>query len=126
MKNSFEHMEQGRMKDEKPISKPGDKFGAFTISHKDGRVLLMSVDNGAVSGWEHVSVTCIRKHRKKFTAVMPDWELMCMVKGVWWDSNEAVIQLHPPQDDYVNIHPECLHLWKSLRQEYLLPPKETV
>ena len=114
------------MKDEKPISKPGDKFGAFTISHKDGRVLLMSVDNGAVSGWEHVSVTCIRKHRKNLKAVMPDCAVMDMVKDMWWDSNETVVQFHAPKDDVVNKHPESVHLWKSLRQEYLLPPKETV
>jgi hypothetical protein len=57
-------------------------------------------------GWEHVSVSLARR--------CPTWEEMCYVKGLFWDSEDCVMQLHPPQSDYVNCHPYCLHLWRPV------------
>lgn len=126
MKKSFAHLEQGRIKDGPLASKEGDHFGAFCVSHKDGRVVYMIADDGKESGWEHVSVTCMRKHRGKIVPQMPDWNLMCMVKDLFWDEEETIIQFHPPKSEYVNNHEMCLHLWKCIRQTYVLPPRELV
>jgi hypothetical protein len=66
------------------------------------------------SGWEHVSISLPNR--------CPTWDEMCRIKDMFWDEDEAVIQIHPPKSDYVNNHPYCLHLWKSKEKEQPLPP----
>ena len=36
--------------------------------------------------------------------------------------DEAVIQIHPPKEEYVNNLPNCLHLWRCTCKEMVLPP----
>lgn len=57
-------------------------------------------------GWEHASVSLRGEMR------CPTWEEMCIVKNLFWDEDDAVMQLHPPRADYVNNHRACLHLWR--------------
>lgn len=66
-------------------------------------------------GWDHVSVS----HKNK----VPSWEEMCMVKDIFFDEEECVIQYHPPKSQYINNHPYCLHLWRPQNKEVLMPPK---
>ena len=69
-------------------------------------------------GWDHVSVS--RSERT------PTWEEMCFVKNAFWDPEDTVLQIHPPKSKYVNNHPFCLHLWRSQRDGFKLPPTELV
>ena len=57
-------------------------------------------------GWEHVSVSPF--HLKR----CPTWEEMCAVKNLFFEPEERVVQYHPPESEYVNMHPYCLHLWR--------------
>lgn len=67
-------------------------------------------------GWEHVSVApCNRR-------TIPSWEEMCKVKDMFFHEDEVVIQIHPPKSDYVNILPNCLHLWRPIVETLPLPP----
>jgi len=65
-------------------------------------------------GWEHVSVSL--NHR------CPTWEEMCFIKNLFWDKEDCVVQYHPAEKDYVNCYPFCLHLWRPIEQEIILPP----
>lgn len=67
-------------------------------------------------GWEHVSVAPIKRNK------IPTWEQMCAVKDVFFKDDEAVIQIHPPKDEYVNNMSNCLHLWRCWYKEMVLPP----
>lgn len=68
--------------------------------------------------WEHVSVS---------TAVRcPTWEEMCFIKGLFWDAEDVVMQLHPRESEYVNQHPYCLHLWRPVGVTIPTPPFQTV
>lgn len=67
-------------------------------------------------GWEHVSVSPYKK------SVIPTWNDMCMIKDIFWNDDESVIQVHPPKDQYVNNKENCLHLWKCYYKEMVLPP----
>lgn len=69
-------------------------------------------------GWEHVSVS--------YKDRTPTWDEMCIVKDIFWNEDETVIQIHPPKKEYVNLHPHCLHLWRKKDSEPVLPPKELV
>ena len=67
-------------------------------------------------GWDHVSVAPLKKK------IIPSWEMMCKVKDIFFKPDEAVIQIHPPKDEYVNNMPNCLHLWRANDKEMTLPP----
>ena len=64
-------------------------------------------------GWEHVSVSLPDRS--------PTWEEMCFVKGLFWDDDDCVMQLHPPKSDWVNNHSYCLHLWRPVGAEIPRP-----
>lgn len=69
-------------------------------------------------GWDHVSVA----HPNR----TPTWDEMCAVKDVFFGPDECVLQIHPPENEYINDHQHCLHLWKSQTQPFELPPSIAV
>ncbi len=69
-------------------------------------------------GWDHVSVSKPKR--------VPTWDEMCFVKDIFFNPDECVIQYHPPQSAYVNIHPNCLHLWRQQNGSPPLPPSYMV
>ncbi len=87
--------------------------GSFVIPRNGARFCVLVSDTDG--GWDHVSVTILNEER------CPTWEEMCWVKSLFFKPNECVVQFHPPQDDYVNCHPYCLHLWKPQGREMLMP-----
>lgn len=48
---------------------------------------------------------------------------MAKVKDAFWREDELVLQFHPPKDRYVDVHPFCLHLWKSPHTVELPPAR---
>jgi hypothetical protein len=102
-------------------SNPGDDYGAFYIPGPCGAELTVIASPGNADPditWEHVSVST----RKR----CPNWKEMCFIKGLFFDPEETVMQLHPPQSKWINVHPFCLHLWRPLHTEIPLPPEITV
>jgi hypothetical protein len=65
-------------------------------------------------GWEHASVSAPGR--------TPTWDEMQWVKEQFWEPEDVVMQLHPPESEYVNCHPYCLHLWRPLLSEIPVPP----
>lgn len=101
-------------------SKTGDKFGAFLLNLPTGYRAKVIACDGSGTGWDHVSVSLADSR------IAPTWEEMCFIKDLFWDNEECVIQFHPPKKDYVNRHPGCLHLWKSVDKTFPLPPIQLV
>jgi len=66
-------------------------------------------------GWDHVSIS----YRNR----CPSWEEMCAVMDIFFGPDECAVQYHPPEKDYVNRHPYCLHLWKPQGNDMPRPPK---
>jgi hypothetical protein len=98
-------------------SNPGDDYGVFEIDGPSGRRLKIIASPGDAHEsipWEHVSVSCSNR--------CPNWIEMSFVKDLFWDAEDAVMQLHPPKSQYINQHPYCLHLWRPLTQIIPLPP----
>lgn len=91
--------------------------GAFKV-YVEGKSFFVIASSGG--GWEHVSVH--PKNQKR----CPTWEEMCAVKDMFFEPEEAVMQLHPAHSEYVNNHPYCLHLWRPLEREIPLPPVKFV
>lgn len=90
--------------------------GAFIIPGPCGSDLRCIVSDGA--GWEHVSVSTQKR--------CPNWKEMCMIKEIFWDDEDVVIQYHPKKSEYINNHPYCLHLWRPIGVELPTPHKNLV
>ena len=113
----FKVPEQYRIEDQiiKPEATHGNK-GAFYIPREQtrkGKFFLCAAVDG--QGWEHVSVAIPSEKRT------PTWEEMCYIKSLFWEEEDAVVQLHPPKSQAVNLHPYCLHLWRLSEQGNPLP-----
>lgn len=85
--------------------------GAFVI-RMDFRDFLIIASDGM--GWEHVSVSTANR--------CPKWEEMCLIKDIFWDEEDCVIEYHPAKSEYVNNHPHTLHLWRPIATEIPKPP----
>jgi hypothetical protein len=81
-------------------------YGAFRLSNPklgSNRTLFAIVSEGG--GWDHVSVTANR-------ICVPTWEEMAYIKRLFFKDDEVAMQLHPAEDNYKNINPAVLHLWR--------------
>lgn len=97
--------------------------GAFLIAAPRQVALRCIASDGM--GWEHVSVSLPER--------CPTWAEMHFIKTQFWDAEDTVMQLHPPESSYVNCHPYCLHLWRPtdgrpipLPPSLLVGPRVTV
>ena len=94
-----------------PVVRSGSLAGEFMGSgwvkvHQSKSAKMAAVVFGSnENGMEHVSVS--------FRDRIPTWEEMCVVKDVFWTEEEACIQVHPRKSEYVNIHENCLHIWRK-------------
>lgn len=66
-------------------------------------------------GWDHVSVS--------YNNRCPTWDEMCKVKDMFFRPDECCVEYHPAEEDYVNVHPYCLHIWRPQGAEIPKPPK---
>lgn len=83
--------------------------GEITIGNWRGTVVWGNNEHG----FEHVSVCPYDR------SITPSWDDMCAVKDVFFEPEEEAIQIHPKKSEYVNIMPNCLHLWRPKDQELL-------
>lgn len=114
-------LEQWRVHQGPYASSLGEDFGMFVIPGPCGRELRIIASSGDETvgvEWEHVSVSLPNR--------CPNWPEMCLVKDLFWDAEETVMQLHPPKSRWINNHPFCLHMWRPLKKEIPLPPDSTV
>lgn len=111
----------------------GAPYGAFhlpikkicTPQRSGSAVCIMDDGRGQGpnrTGWEHVSVT----HALNKGTITPTWDIMAKVKDLFWKPSECVMQIHPPEEDYIDIHENVLHLWRPLEEEIPRPPDDLV
>lgn len=79
-----------------------------------------SSDPAEPEKWEHVSVHAYRTIGGQQRT--PTWKEMSYVKRLCWDGEDVVMQLHPRESEYVNNHPNVLHLWRPINATIPTPP----
>jgi hypothetical protein len=121
MRKDWSHLEKHRIRDGLYTSLPQDHFGAFQFRRGSHFFRIIATD-GEETGWEHVSLSMGYESGGKIKGRMPTWEDMCLVKEMFWEDEETVMQLHPPKSQWVNNHANCLHLWRPTHIEIPLPP----
>ena len=63
---------------------------------------------------EHVSVTPLNDET-------PTWETMCLIKDMFFHSDEDAIQYHPKESSYFHgfdTTKHCLHLWRPMKGDW--------
>lgn len=67
------------------------------------------------AGWDHVSFAPFNRKR------IPTWEEMCELKRMFFGEDVWVVEFHPPEAEYVNNMPNCLHLWRPITEKMPIP-----
>lgn len=89
--------------------------GAFSIP-LEGKIIANCIASDGLD-WEHVSVHINDNGKQE----IPTWEEMCIIKDIFWDEEDCVIQYHPPKSQYVNQSECVLHLWRPTNVELPIP-----
>jgi len=84
--------------------------GIMVLAHRQLKIIFSSGE-----GWEHVSVSAYKK--------TPTWGQMEWVRLQFWPDNSTVMQLHVPTTDHINMHNDCLHLWRPTDRPIPRPPQ---
>lgn len=98
--------------------------GLFVVPSCEDRRPLSVIASAAGEGWDHVSVS--RGDR------IPTWREMEQVKRLFFLPTETVMQLHPPESEYISGRAlggrslNVLHLWRPLAFDIPLPPPDLV
>lgn len=95
-----------------------DKNGCFMVPGPCGMGLNIIASSDA--GWDHVSISLMNR--------VPNYKEMCWVKEQFFQDYELAIQYFMPKAQHINIHPNCLHLWRPWHEtgEIITPPLEFV
>lgn len=130
-----DRLKNGRITEGEYASPPSDGLmGAFQVlvgrPFKDHQRAIRIISSGpdpvTVEGqrWEHVSAHAANVNLRTGQAIQstPSWEEMCLVKSLFWNENECVIQFHPEEKHYVNHNPYVLHLWRWIDGTFPTPP----
>ena len=86
--------------------------GIFIITSLKLKRRLQCIASDGMA-WQHVSVSVAGR--------CPTWDEMCFVKSLFWDPEDCCMQLHPPESEWVNVHPHTLHLWRPIFVELPRP-----
>lgn len=86
--------------------------GGMGLAYFDKKSFTVVFSNGL--GWDHVSVSMPDR--------CPTWEEMCIIKDIFFDEEDTVVQYHPSKSIYQNMAKYCLHLWKSQKEDFITPP----
>lgn len=122
--NQFRNRSHPQFKSEDSDGMNG--FFVIPVAQDTWALTLASCGNEIVP-WDHVSARIgVKKYHGKMVERCPSWDEMCLLKDIFWDDTECVMQLHPKAADYVNHHPFVLHLWKPHNLEIPMPPKISV
>lgn len=126
MKISFAHIEKARVQNPEHPSEEGSRTGMFVMLLNENTAVHMLSDCGSMSGWERVIISVTRKNEDKtLTALLPDLMLVEQIKNMFWDENECVvIYFHKDVPSPEKGAP--VMLFKSKRQNYLLPSLEII
>ena len=87
-------------------------FEAVDVHLRGADVLCLFSDDE--EGWEHVSVSP-KGSKYERDQPTPTWDAMCQVKSIFWGKEEQVVQIHPPESQYlhgIGGSTNILHLWR--------------
>jgi hypothetical protein len=79
---------------------------AAAYASKNGLRVMVSNEVHDGQKWQHVSVSRQRR--------LPSWQDIRTVKDLFIGGDQKAIMVLPPNPEYVNVHPYCMHLFCNL------------
>lgn len=129
MKKDFSHLEAYRCVDGKFATPVGATYGAFAIPHTEHKQdrFLCAVDDGTgpeQQQWEHVSVrlvSIVEAEQKTAVCRPPSIIEVDEMKRMFWDDDEAVVQIHQGEIEQDDNKAVVAHLWKPRIGSMMFP-----
>lgn len=90
----------------------GEDGAAYRNSFTSVQVVVSAARERDGKRWLHVSVSRPRH--------LPTWDELKSVKELFVGKDRYAVQVLPPEAEYVNLHPRCLHIFACL-DEWPLP-----
>lgn len=84
-----------------PVGPEAYSGGEMWHSARYGLRVIVSID----AGWRHLSVS----HPYRF----PTWNEILRLRNWFFPSEMEVVMVLARRSEYVNVHPNCFHLWQS-------------
>ncbi|MCU0913004.1 MAG: hypothetical protein MUC88_00400 [Planctomycetes bacterium] len=82
---------------------------AFSYTYRDGlAVILSEALERDGNRWRHVSVSARGR--------LPTWDELVAVKEIFLGTDSCAVQVLPPRREWVNHHPNVLHLFVRVDQ----------
>ena len=86
----------------------------YVYQGKAGIRVFMSLEHEDDGDRRWLHVSCSRRDR------LPSWEDLRAVKDLFIGRGKEALQILPPEEEYVNLHPNTLHLWHCI-DERIIP-----
>ena len=84
-----------------------DGYGLRFKNAKTSQMVILSTeDRGAAGMWLHLSTS--------FPSRIPTWDEVVAVKELFMGKDTKAMQMIPPREHWLNVHPFCLHVWVRL------------
>lgn len=116
-----EHLEKFRVVNGPMASTPeAGNNGMFLIPHQKYAKDRFQVTCSDGMGWEVVSFTYYKKNKT------PTWDDSCYIKDLFWEEEEAVMQLHRPASLRVSERKFVIALMRPIEVEIPQPPVITL
>ncbi len=95
---------------------------AYVFSKEKGDYYIQTLQT---FGWDHISLVVRTYYNGKRVERIPGTSELEEVCEMFFGEDEPVVEVHPRREDYVNINPYTLHLWRPINEELPLPPVVT-
>ena len=93
------------------INKDSNKeAGMFLIPYINENIFFQVIASNDSDNWEHVSFVMVDKDRNCLNQY-PDYIMTRFIKKIFFKPTENAIQIFPDEENYINNHSYCFHLW---------------
>lgn len=135
MKKDSTHINAYRVTEGEGATNDADGLnGNFTFKLKDA-IVQVSFAGDEIPGWEHAVAVCFDKPSSsiisRFTSKEPEPrcptnEEIMHIKRLFFDDDEAVVEIIPAKGNQTPWHPIARHLWHRTFSEFPMPLKTEV
>lgn len=70
------------------------------------RVIYSPIESQLDGLWSHLSLSCENRY--------PTWDEILSCRYEFFKDTDEVFQVLPPKSEYINVHPNCFHLWHKI------------
>ena len=85
---------------------PPFPIGTRRYEKGEVRVIYSPIENLPDGLWSHLSLSCVDRY--------PTWEEILDCRYTFFKDTDEVFQVLPPKGEYINLHPNCFHLWHAI------------